>query len=339
MHKASVSVIIPVYNCETYLRGCLDSVISQSMLDIEIIIINDSSVDGSGSIIDEYSKSEERIHVIELTENKGVSVARNMGLEKATGEYLIFIDADDYWTDSGMLKYLCDVARADKSDFVMFGYYMLDNSGQRSIGKMLSPGLIDMRTSKKWNVSYIVPCLLISRKLVYRFDIRFEPGLESGEDALFCYKLYCYAEKFSKTDKVYYCARVNSDGVTFSGWSSRKLFCAALWFDPAIVVVSNSPAYKRHPELLTVLARERLERLTNVLAFEALKILDEKELRDFIGVWARCFAHINQLLSGKFLQLDSLSTLQMKTIKAVMKKDINKFRKLFTANMNSRLQQ
>ena len=86
-----VSVIIPVYNTENYLRKCLDSVINQTLDDIEIICINDCSTDNSLNILKEYASKDERIKIIEFKENKGASVARNTGIAESNGEYIGFL--------------------------------------------------------------------------------------------------------------------------------------------------------------------------------------------------------------------------------------------------------
>lgn len=91
-----VSVIIPVYNTEKYLRKCLDSVCNQTLSDIEIICVNDCSPDNSLEILNEYAQKDNRIKVINFEENKGVSIARNTGIDSATGEFIGFVDADDF---------------------------------------------------------------------------------------------------------------------------------------------------------------------------------------------------------------------------------------------------
>jgi len=91
-----VSVIIPVYNTEKYLRKCLDSVLNQTLSDIEIICIDDCSTDGSLAVLKEYAASDSRIKIIEFKENKGAGAARNAGIKTATGEYIGFVDSDDY---------------------------------------------------------------------------------------------------------------------------------------------------------------------------------------------------------------------------------------------------
>ena len=93
---AKVSVIIPVYNTEKYLRRCLDSVCNQTLRDIEIICINDCSTDNSLSILEEYAGNDNRIKLIDFKENKGAAVARNTGIDMAEGKYIGFVDSDDF---------------------------------------------------------------------------------------------------------------------------------------------------------------------------------------------------------------------------------------------------
>lgn len=94
--KPTVSIIIPVYNVEKYLTKCLDSVLSQTWGDYEVIIVDDGSTDSSPQICDEYEKKDERIVVVHQ-ENKGISGARNIGIQKARGEWITFLDSDDWW--------------------------------------------------------------------------------------------------------------------------------------------------------------------------------------------------------------------------------------------------
>lgn len=93
---AKVSVIIPVYNVEKYLRECLDSVINQTLSDIEIICVNDGSTDNSLAILEEYAQKDTRIKIISKR-NEGAGKARQAAIKKASGEYLAFLDGDDYY--------------------------------------------------------------------------------------------------------------------------------------------------------------------------------------------------------------------------------------------------
>lgn len=113
-----VSVIIPVFNVEKYLEQCLDSVAAQTLEDIEIICVNDSSTDSSLDILNEYARKDERIKVV-TQPNSGAGAARNKGMSMATGKYLSFLDSDDFF-EKDMLKLAYDKAEEDKADFVVF---------------------------------------------------------------------------------------------------------------------------------------------------------------------------------------------------------------------------
>lgn len=114
MDNIKVSVVIPVYNVEKYLRQCLNSVVNQTLTDIEIICINDGSTDGSLEILREYEQKDSRIRLINK-ENEGISAARNQGIELAQGEYISFIDSDD-WIEENYLEALYTAAKKYNSD-------------------------------------------------------------------------------------------------------------------------------------------------------------------------------------------------------------------------------
>lgn len=122
-----VSIIIPVYNAEKNLRRCLDSVVNQTYRDIEIIIVDDGSTDGSGAICDEFALKDSRFHVIHQ-KNGGVSVARQTGLDAIRGEYFIFADADD-WVDAQMVEELYFYAVNSNADVVICDFYIETKMG------------------------------------------------------------------------------------------------------------------------------------------------------------------------------------------------------------------
>lgn len=138
-----VSVIIPVYNVEKYLKKCLDSVIGQTLQDIEIICINDESTDNSLSILRDYEKKDSRIKIL-TQKNQYAGVARNNGLKAATGEYLSFLDSDDFF-DIHMLEDMYNKAKKDDSDVVVCGFYKYNNH----INKITSIAKIPIKFVKK----------------------------------------------------------------------------------------------------------------------------------------------------------------------------------------------
>lgn len=115
-----VSIIVPVYNAEKYLSRCLDSLVEQNLSDIEIIVVNDGSSDSSIKILEEYRQKDNRIKIIHKT-NEGVSSARNLGVELAVGEFIGFVDSDD-WVDKEMYEVLYDTAIEESADIIMCTY-------------------------------------------------------------------------------------------------------------------------------------------------------------------------------------------------------------------------
>ena len=110
----AVSVIVPIYNVEKFLKRCLDSIINQTLKDIEIICVNDGSTDGSAEILDQYKNLDNRIIVLNC-KNQGPSVARNTGMKIARGEYVSFVDSDD-WIDNDFLEKLYVAAKKHDAD-------------------------------------------------------------------------------------------------------------------------------------------------------------------------------------------------------------------------------
>lgn len=120
-----ISVIVPIYNVEPYLRECLDSILSQSYKNLEIIMINDGSQDNCGNICDEYAEKYSNFNVIHK-KNQGLGPARNTGLEKVTGKYVMFLDSDDY-IDSDFIELLYQKIENNNVDYVKSGFRRVDN--------------------------------------------------------------------------------------------------------------------------------------------------------------------------------------------------------------------
>lgn len=133
MDSPLVSIIIPVYNVEQYLPQCLDSVLAQTHTNIEVICINDGSTDGSLAILTDYSQKDKRLFVIDK-ENQGVSVARNVGIEHVKGDYVMFVDSDD-WLDVDCIEKVLAYQEEKQCDIVMFSY--IRERGHSSIKKEL----------------------------------------------------------------------------------------------------------------------------------------------------------------------------------------------------------
>ena len=193
MDEKLVSVIIPAYNIEDYIGRCLDSIISQTYKNLEIIVVDDGSRDHTGEILDNYAKKDRRIKVIHK-ENGGVSSARNKGIEAAEGDYIGFIDGDDL-IESEMYKTLVDLLEEENADIAHCGYQMVfpdrvdyyHNTGKKKIqtteeglkdllsGEMIEPGLVN----KLYKKELIKNCRLdetvkINEDLLMNFEKKFE---------------------------------------------------------------------------------------------------------------------------------------------------------------------
>lgn len=222
MNTTKFSVIIPIYNVEKYLKECIDSVLRQSFNDYELILVDDGSTDSSGMICDDYAKSNNKISVIHKP-NGGQSDARNVGLQQAKGEYICFIDSDDYWCEDSVLETLNDKTQR-AADVILFKFKKyFESSGQfapcsfsieiplhitDSTEKMLC--LID---KDAYNNS---PCSKsIKHSVLTGNNIEFEKGL-LGEDIDWYYKVVVKAKSYEVIDTVFMIYRQRSDSTTKS---------------------------------------------------------------------------------------------------------------------------
>lgn len=173
-----VSVIIPVYNCSVYLEKCLHSVLSQSYQNIEVIVVNDGSTDDSGEVIKKYADAYANILMIEQC-NLGVSAARNKGIEMAGGEYLLFLDGDDY-IGKDYVRSLVQAARANDSDLVICGCTLVDPEG-KVIRKLIPEGY-EKGKREEWAYHLSSAWSRLYRKKVWTdSEMKFATGVR-GED-------------------------------------------------------------------------------------------------------------------------------------------------------------
>lgn len=200
-----VSVIVPVYNVEQYIRKCLDSLVNQTLKNIEIILVDDGSKDSSARIISEYSEKYSNVKYYKK-ENGGLSDARNYGMKYATGKYIAFIDSDDY-VDVNLYKKMYEKAEKDDSDMVECNFYWVyPNKCKEDIGEKYSGKneMIEKARVVAWNKLY-------KKEILDEAKLQFPKGLRY-EDVEFFYKLVPYLERvsFVKEPLIYYVQRENS---------------------------------------------------------------------------------------------------------------------------------
>lgn len=221
-----ISIIVPVFNAEVYLVQCLDSILLQSFEHFELLLINDGSVDNSGSICNSYSTKDDRVRVFHMN-NRGVSSARNIGIEEAKGEWIVFVDSDDFVVPN-FLEKLTSPGYLDEYDLIGGNYYLFSNgsysprhridsslvfdeSGVENIAlNCLYSGYyrnvfgVDLHTIPIWNKMY-------KREIIRNQNIRFNEAMIMSEDALFNihYLKHCNSAIFLMDSL--YCYRVSSD--------------------------------------------------------------------------------------------------------------------------------
>lgn len=202
-----VSVIIPVYNVEKYLEKSLDSVISQTYKNLEIILVDDGSTDRSGEICDKYQSKDSRVNVIHQ-ENSGVSAARNLGLDMATGDAVIFIDPDDY-IDLTMMEDMIKALKKNSADVVICGYRIV--SDNKEIERRPLEGILkdediigsiftEQVFSAVWNKMFCKNILMDENLNYYRFPV----GIYIGEDFVWLSKVMGKCRKAYCLEKAYY---------------------------------------------------------------------------------------------------------------------------------------
>lgn len=216
-----ISIIVPVYKVEKYVSKCIESLIHQTYKNIEIILVDDGSSDNSGIICDDFSKNDSRITVIHK-ENGGVSSARNKGLSEAKGEYVCFVDGDDYV----LADYIADmlnVAIKTSADIVTCNYYNVwsDKKQKEQLPLKLPMGDFIVKSGKDslsdmlyGKTCYASSCCKLYKKHIFD-DISFPP-LRMGEDSFTVYQCLLKSDKVAHLRKPNYCYLQHSESVMHS---------------------------------------------------------------------------------------------------------------------------
>src|ERR1035437_6721656 len=206
-----ISVLIPVYNSDKYLSRCIDSILTQNIY--ELILVNDGSKDSSGSICELYAKQDKRIQVFHQ-ENKGVSAARNLALEKATGERIAFVDADDY-VEKDWIEILTNALKSEESEIYFYGYRSIhSDSIEESLpdkGSMEAKEFVESSFYHQAVWSY-----LFRTSLIRENGIIFPVELKYSEDQAFLLKYLSLCRNVILIHNIlynYYC--VNYDSAVF----------------------------------------------------------------------------------------------------------------------------
>lgn len=216
-----ISVIIPVYNVESYLKECVDSVLAQDYKDIEIILVDDGSTDSSPLICDQLKEKSDKITTIHK-QNGGLSDARNTGIEAATGNYILFLDGDDFWDDSNAVSKLVNRITKTKADVLNFSYkkYYEDTnkkvlyfSGIDAMPEELN-GLCDQLKFLTERGLYIASaCNKMVKRSLFTETLFFRQNVYS-EDIEWCAKLMAAAQSMDFVCENFYCYRQRENSIS-----------------------------------------------------------------------------------------------------------------------------
>jgi len=249
-----VSIIVPIYNAEMYLSQCIQSLLDQTYQNIEIILVNDGSTDLSGVVCDTFAEQDQRIKVINKL-NEGVGKARNEGIKYASGDYISFVDADD-WQEQNLYEHWVSAISINDVDIYQFGYYKATKAGYR-YDQVLPPSLtVD---NLQLNRILAIPILnngkglavwdkIIKKELVTGNNIWFD-NKKRGEDFTFVFKLLNHAKSIVTIAQPYYNYRVT--------YGSRAKF------DPEII-------------------ENHIENYNNILSFFGIEGEENKTIQDFL---------------------------------------------------------
>ncbi len=286
-----ISIIVPVYNVSNYIRRCLHSVIAQTYANLEIILIDDGSTDGSGKIIDDYSVQDERIKIIHQS-NAGLSSARNKGIEVATGEYLSFVDSDDF-VAKDYVEYLYRLLKNDDFNSPLAICSLMDVystngkqvnqgdgseqvlSGEKCIEKMCYHDLVDTCAYAK-----------LGRKELYD-HVRFPVG-SLFEDIATTYLLFDQCQTVACGFKPKYFYVLREDSITTSSFNAGKLDLLKMTDQMAGYVNANYPQLQK-----ATLRRQtyaRFSTLNQMLGTKAA-VAEKKQIIKFLK------EHENEVLS------------------------------------------
>ncbi len=314
-----ISIIIPVYNTEQYLKRCLESVCSQTLKDIEIICVNDSSSDNSLALLKEFEKRDNRIKIINLDKNEGASVARNSGLEIARGEYLGFVDSDDT-VDLDFYEKLYSKAKSKNADVVK-GTLKCFYHKNGSIQILPEHDLNNEIKKNKAYFYYTFTTAIYKTNFIKTNKIFFPKGIIHFEDPFFTIKAGLYYKKIEIVEDACYYYIDNPSS------TSRKI--PTKTHVHSLVTSANM--------IVDMLNKNNVEKLHYIIVFNFVMtqvliwcgrtdvedILTKKAINGLIEIFKKC-KYKNDFLNLYFLEKKKLKYKnQLPKIREIIKKDLS----------------
>lgn len=242
-HDPLVSVIVPVYKVEKHLKNCIDSILGQTYKNLQIILVDDGSPDSCGAICDDYANLDKRIKVMHQA-NQGLACARNTGLKIAQGEWIAWVDSDD-WVESDFIEDMVSAALSNNADIVISGHYEEYKNRSEYCGvhkkiildtKQAILMLLEDEVIKNYMWDKLWRSELFS-------EVRFPVG-RAYEDKRVCYTLIIKAQKIICIPKAYYHYTNRSDSITNSDNIKNQLDCLLVTLERRSYLLQRYPEYK-----------------------------------------------------------------------------------------------
>ena len=306
MNKPIISIIIPVYNVALFLRQCIQSIISQEG-NVEVILADDGSPDESPSICDEYAQKDNRIHVIHK-QNGGVSSARNAGLDAAQGEWIWFVDGDDYIAENVLKRIYQEIQKHPHADLIQMGMnYLYDDN--RLVPQRIE--FVDNLEKNKFllqHITYHNPRLLFKREIIEKNRLCFTQGLRVAEDQEFQLKYMMLCKTPIQIPISAYIYRQREGSATHDASTSNRIV------NDTFMVLENLNRFIEEKQIsVEEWLHNRIQIMTRSLLYAASQIhnLDKKEIKAKLNKLAiqyeqcgiNCFKSNKIMLARKNLTL------------------------------------
>ena len=296
MDKTVVSILIPAYNVASFLPKCLETVLGQTYTDLQVVVVDDGSKDDTLTVANTYSAKDARLEVYHQ-ENQGVAATRNHLLDRVKGDYVLFVDADD-WIESDMVEYLMNVAQNHSADFVMCDHVINDAESSRE-----EPNVFELDQEHAivdfLHHDYFIGALwnkLFKREVTE--GIRFNERIWYGEDALFTWGVLQRTQRVVVSSKQLYHQYMNEESISHQAFGYKKLTGHKTW---AILTNEVEEKWPQYTNLVHgVFARSDMHLLQAAAQSRYLKDEHIKELQRNVR---KNYKYLKPLLKHDFKKL------------------------------------
>ena len=288
-----ISVIIPIYNVEKYLKTCLNSIINQTLKEIEVICVNDGSTDNSLSLLQEYSRKENKIMIINQR-NRGLSEARNTGVKFSKGEFIYFIDSDDYLRLNALFE-LYEYSQKNNLDIIYFQSILFKNDEEIDYIKndtnlshlsnftinpknIINGKSLYVKLTKIKKFSPVVWRILIRKEFYVNNRLSFYPGI-LHEDISFFLNAIILANRTSYVNNIYYNYRINNESITSKKINLKNLYGYFITYckiQEILKKTNQDKKFKKRINSYKRYVRKLLRKYMKKISFNEKKILSLK---------------------------------------------------------------